>query len=258
MSEAYLWPFGLGVLGAIFGSFIATVAIRWPEERSALVGRSECDGCGRTLSAIELIPLVSWIALRGRCRSCGGRIGPAHPATEAIGLFIGVSAGLVAPGMAGAAGAVFGWLLLAAGAVDLVAFRLPNPVTLALAVTGLMAGTIGLDPPLFDRAIGGIAGFAALWLIARGYRVLRGRDGLGGGDAKLLGAIGLWIGWRTLPVVLLIACVLGIGWALARRMRAQDRLPLGTLLAIGAFAMWLWSASTGCDSLAPCLILLRP
>ncbi len=253
MSEAFLWPFGLGVLGAIFGSFIATVAIRWPDGRSALHGRSHCDGCGRTLSAVELIPLVSWIVLRGRCRCCGGRIGLSHTATEAIGLGIGVAAGIVAPGPAGTAGAMFGWLLLAAGAVDLAAFRLPNPVTLALAVTGLEAGAVAIDPPLFDRAIGGLAGFASLWLVARGYRWLRERDGLGGGDAKLFAGIGLWLGWRALPAVLLIACVLGIGWALARRMRAQDRLPLGTLLAVGAFAMWLWSAWSGCDSLRRCM-----
>ena len=242
MSDVFLWPFGLGVLGLVFGSFIATVAIRWPEGRSALAGRSECDGCGRTLTAIELVPLISYIALRGRCRGCGGRIEPAHPATEAVGLIIGVSAGLSAPGVAGGAGAVFGWLLLTAGAVDLAAFRLPNPVTLALAATGLLGGAIGLEPPLFDRAIGGIAGFASLWLIARSYRAVRGRDGLGGGDARLLGAIGLWLGWRALPAVLLIACVLGLAWALVRRMRPDDRLPLGTLLAVGAFAMWVAAA----------------
>jgi leader peptidase (prepilin peptidase)/N-methyltransferase len=260
MSDALLWPTifwsgVLGVLGLVFGSFIATVAIRWPARRSALSGRSECDGCGRTLTALELVPLVSWIGLRGLCRTCDARIGWSHPLTEALGLAIGVVAGLLAPGLAGAAGAVFGWLLLAAGAVDLAAFRLPNPVTLALAVTGLASGAIGLSPPLFDRACGGIAGFTALWLVATGYRAIRDRDGLGGGDAKLFGAIGLWLGWRALPVVLLIACVLGLAWALLRRMKRDDRLPLGTLLAVGAFALWLWSVTAGCGTSSACLTL---
>lgn len=236
MSDATLWAAGLGLLGLVFGSFIATVAVRWP--RSALAGRSACDGCGRSLSAIELIPLASWIALRGRCRTCGGRIGVSHPVIEALGVLIGATAGALAPGFAGVFGAVFGWLLLAAGAIDLAAFRLPNPITLALAVTGLLGGAAGLDPPLADRAIGGVAGFAALWLIAAGYRRRRGRDGLGGGDAKLLGAIGLWLGWRALPPVLLIACLLGLAWAFARGLRRDDRLPLGTLLAVGGVALW--------------------
>jgi leader peptidase (prepilin peptidase)/N-methyltransferase len=240
MPDAWLWPVGLGVLGAVLGSFIATVAVRWPQERSALTGRSACDGCGRTLGALELVPLFSWIALRGRCRTCGARIASSHVATEAIGLAIGVAAGCVVPGWGGAAGAVLGWLLLTAGAIDRVAYRLPNPVTLTIAVLGLTAGAAGLAPPLFDRAIGGLAGFAALWLIALAYRTLRGRDGLGGGDAKLLGAIGLWVGWRALPWIVIAACVIGLGIAVARRLRSDDRLPFGTLLAPAAFAVWLW------------------
>ena len=246
------WPIALGGLGLIFGSFIATVAVRWPAP--ALAGRSACDGCGRTLSAWELVPLMSWVALRGRCATCRTPIRVAHPTIEAIGLAIGVAAGLVAPGWAGAAGAVFGWLLLAAGAIDLAAFRIPNPVTLAIAVTGLLTGVSGASPPLFDRALGGIVGFAALWLIAAGYRAVRGRDGLGGGDAKLLGGIGLWLGWHALPAVVLIACGLGLAWALARRLRRDDRLPLGTLLAVGAFAMWLWSAWVACGTPGSCPI----
>ena len=244
MSEALVWPIALGILGLVFGSFIATVAIRWPGGRSALAGRSACDGCDRTLSPLELIPLVSWIALRGRCRTCGTSIARSHPATEAIGLAIGVAAGLASPDWAGGAGAIFGWLLLAAGSVDLAAFRLPNPVTLAIAIGGLAGGAIGLAPSLTDRAIGGVAGFAALWLAAAGYRAVRGRDGLGGGDAKLFGAIGLWLGWRALPPTLLIACGLGLMVVIAmtiagRTVRATDRLPLGSLLAVAAFAMWL-------------------
>lgn len=240
MSDAALWPVALGVLGLVFGSFIATVAVRWPH--SALVGRSACDGCGRTLSAWELIPLAGWAAVRGRCATCRVPINRWHPTIEAIGLGIGVGAGVLAPGWAGVAGAAFGWLLLAAGSIDLAAFRLPNAIMLAIAVTGLTTGAIGFAPPILDRAIGGVAGFAALWLLATAYRSFRGRDGLGGGDAKLLGAIGLWLGWRALPAVVLIACGLGLGWALARRLQRDDRLPLGTLLAIGAFAMWLAAA----------------
>ncbi|UUL82767.1 prepilin peptidase [Sphingomonas qomolangmaensis] len=235
-----IWPILLGILGAVFGSFIATVAIRWPQGRSALQGRSACDGCGKSLRAAELVPIVSFVVQRGRCRACGARIALGHPVTEVAGLVIGVSAGLVAPGIEGAAGALLGWLLLALAAIDLAAFWLPNPLVLALAIGGLASGGAGLAPPLSDRAIGGIAGFGVLWLVAFVYRRVRGRMGLGGGDPKLFGAIGLWLGWQALPAVLLAACVLGIAAALLlRRTRASDRLPLGTLLAIGAYGWWL-------------------
>ncbi|HWK34885.1 prepilin peptidase [Sphingomonas sp.] len=240
MSESFAWPALLGVLGLVFGSFIATVAIRWPAGRSALAGRSACDGCARTLGPLELVPLVGYLALRGRCRTCGAEIAPFHPVIESIGALIGLTAGLAAPGWGGVAGAGFGWLLLALAAIDFRAFWLPDGLTAALALAGAAFGA----PPLADRLIGGVAGFAALWLVAAGYRRLRGREGLGGGDAKLFGAIGLWLGWRALPGVLLVACLIGLAVALIRRMRASDRLPLGTLLAAGAFAAWLAGSVT--------------
>ncbi|MFV0625598.1 prepilin peptidase [Sphingomonas sp. ac-8] len=247
MAEPWIWPAALGLLGLVFGSFLATLAIRWPEGRSTLVGRSACDGCGRTLRAVELVPAVSFLAQRGCCRSCGARIAPSHLVVELLGLAIGVAAGLAAPGWAGVAGAVFGWLLLGLGAIDLRAFWLPDPLTAALALLGLAVGFTGLAPSLTDRLIGGVAGFGVLWLVAAAYRRLRGRVGLGGGDPKLFGAIGLWLGWRALPGTLLLACVAGLGVVLVARLAgwrlaAVDRLPLGTLLAPAAFGMWVLGA----------------
>lgn len=237
------WPILLGVLGAVFGSFIATVAIRWPAGQSALGGRSMCDGCSRGLRWFELVPVVSFAALRGRCRTCSARIAAGHVVTELWGAGIGIAAGLVAPGWEGVAGAACGWLLLALGAIDLAAFWLPDVLTGVLAVVALSGGLAGFAPSLPDRLIGGAAGFAALWLVAAGYRRVRGRIGLGGGDPKLFGAIGLWLGWRALPMVLLIASMAGLAvvaiMAIAgRRPAAADRLPLGTLLAGAAFLCW--------------------
>jgi leader peptidase (prepilin peptidase)/N-methyltransferase len=145
----------------------------------------------------------------------------------------------VATGPTAIAGAVFGWLLLAVAAIDAVSYRIPNLLNFAIAVLGLVAGAAGLAPAFDDRLIGGVAGFAALWLVSAGYRYSRGRTGLGGGDVKLLGAIGLWLGWRALPWVVLIACIIGLAWALLRRLKSGDRLPFGTLLAAGAFAAWI-------------------
>lgn len=235
MPETLIWPVGLGMLGLIFGSFIATVAIRWPMERTVLSGRSACDGCGRVLSAHELVPLVAYVALRGRSACCRQRIAPIHPVCEAAGAAIGVVAGAVAPDTAGLVGAILGWQLLQLAALDWRALWLPNILTAALALSGLLLG----EPAITDRLIGGVAGFASLWIVAAGYARWRGREGLGGGDPKLFGAIGLWLGWRALPAVLLLACAMGLAWALIGRLDRDARLPLGTLLALGGFALWI-------------------
>ncbi len=244
MSERLVWALGLGLLGAIIGSFVAALVIRWSDDRSVTRGRSACDSCGTTLRAIELVPLLSALVQRGRCRTCGAAISPVHWRIELAALAIGAVAGWVGAGPVGLAGAVFGWLLLALGALDLLAFWLPDRLTGALAAAGLATG-FWFDPPLADRAIGGAVGFGALWLIAAAYRRLRGRDGMGGGDPKLFGAIGLWLGWQMLPAVLLIASMVGLGVVLAAHLRgravaADTALPFGTLLAIAAYPAWLF------------------
>lgn len=243
MDERWLWAGGLGLLGLIFGSFLATVAVRAPEGRDATRGRSACDACAAPLSARELVPLLSYALLRGRCARCGARISGFHPVMEALGLLIGAVAGALAPGLEGVAGAVFGWQLLLLAALDLRAFWLPNWGTGALALSGLAAGLAGLAPDWGDRLIGGAAGFGLLWLAARGYRAWRGREGLGGGDPKLMGAIGLWLGWAALPMLLLVASLTGLGvvaamMAMGRAPGATTRLPFGIMLAVAGFALW--------------------
>ncbi|SEL89452.1 leader peptidase (prepilin peptidase) / N-methyltransferase [Sphingomonas palmae] len=243
MLPSWLLAVILGVAGAIAGSFLSTIVVRWPADRSVLHGRSACDGCGRTLAAWELIPIVSAIAARGRCRSCGARINPRHTAVEIGCAAIGIVSALATPGLAGIAGAVFGWLLLTLAVLDADEFWLPDPLVAALALTGL-ASANWCQPPLVDRLIGGAGGFALLWLVAAGYRLARGREGLGGGDPKLFGAIGLWLGWRMLPAVLLLAGLIGLGVVLLQIIRgrtvdAQDALPFGTFLGLAAYPAWL-------------------
>jgi leader peptidase (prepilin peptidase)/N-methyltransferase len=237
-------PLLLALLGAIVGSFLATLVVRWTGGRSVVAGRSGCDGCGRTLSAGELVPLVSFALQRGRCRACGARIDPVHPWVEIACLAVGAGAGVVAPWPEAVAGAVFGWLLVTLAALDWRALWLPDRLTATLALGGIGAGMAGVGPDLPDRLIGGAAGFASLWLIARGYRLLRGREGMGGGDPKLFGAIGLWLGWRLLPSVLLLAAMVGLGAVLFQHLRGRSlggdhALPFGTLLAIAAYPAWL-------------------
>lgn len=244
MSELVAWPIALALFGAIVGSFLATIAIRWPEGRSAMRGRSACDGCGRTLRAFEMVPLVSAAVLRGRCRGCDVAIDRRHWQIELAAAMIGALAGVAAPAPVALAGAAFGWLLLVLAALDVAELWLPDALTGALAVAGVATGLLGITPSLADRAIGGAAGFAALWIIAAGYRALRGREGLGGGDPKLFGAIGLWLGWRMLPAVLLLAGLIGLGLVLFAHLRgkavaADHPLPFGAFLAIAAYPAWL-------------------
>lgn len=237
-------PIAFAVLGAIFGSFIGAIVARWPRGESVLSGRSHCDGCGRTLGAAELLPVLSWLAQRGRCRACGAAIGGDALAIEALAAVIGAVAIIVAPGWQGVAGAVFGWLLLALGWIDFRHFWLPDSLTAMLAATGLGLAAAGMGPPLLEAAITGIVPFAALWLVAIIYKAVRGREGLGGGDPKLLGALGFWLGAIGLNVALLLACLLGLVAAgtmalSGRSVTGATRLPLGTLFAIAGYLVWL-------------------
>lgn len=230
------------VMGAIVGSYIATLVQRWGRGEGASTGRSRCDGCGRTLRAWELVPLVSALGSQGRCRTCGAKIDPVHWQVELVAALIGGLALALAPDLRGAALALFGWLLLPLILLDWRHFWLPDRLTGLLAVVGLLAGGYVSQAPLLSRLIGGAAGFLGLWLIALLYRRLRGREGLGGGDPKLLGAIGLWLGWTPLPFVLLLAATIGLLAALPGGLRATRRLPFGTMLGIAAWlvaAFWL-------------------
>jgi leader peptidase (prepilin peptidase)/N-methyltransferase len=235
---------GLAVLGLVAGSFVAAIVVRWPEGRSVSRGRSRCDGCGATLRMRDLMPLASMLVLRGRCRDCGAAIDPVHWRVELAGAAVGAVAGFVAAGPAALAGAVFGWLLLALAALDLRHWWLPDRLTVTLALAAVASWAAGVMPAWNERAIGGAAGLTGLWAIAAVYKRLRGRDGMGGGDPKLFGAIGLWLGWRMLPGVLLLASVIGLGWvglqaARGRRMGGGDAMPFGALLALAAYPAWL-------------------
>ena len=234
-------------LGLIAGSFAAALVMRWPAGRSVMRGRSHCDACDRRLGVVELIPLLGYALARGRCASCAARIDPLHPVMEVLAALAGALALGAAPGWAGAAGALFGWFLLTLAALDLRHRWLPDALTLPLLGLGLAGGAAGLAPGFADRATGAALGFGSLWALAAVYRAARGRDGLGGGDPKLLGAIGAWVGWAVLPDVVLIAAVGGLAGVVAARLggrpvAATDQLPFGTLLAVAGFGVWLAQA----------------
>lgn len=235
------------VLGLIAGSFLATALIRWPKAERVR-GRSRCDSCGEPLRLRDLAPLLSWLASRGRCRRCGGRIDPRHPAMELAAATIGLVAALAHPPALALVSALFGWWLLLIAALDLEHHWLPDRLILPLIPLGLAAAWAGFGPPLGERALAAALGFASLAAIAFAYKRLRGRDGMGGGDPKLMGAIGAWVGAWPLPAILLGAGLIGLAAVAARRLRgeavaAEDRLPLGTLIALAAWPVWLVAAA---------------
>lgn len=228
------------MLGSIAGSFIATLCIRWARGERVARGRSHCDACGSPLAPRDLVPFLSLALAGGRSRCCGVAVDPLHSRVELMAAGLGGLAMALAPDERGAALALFAWLLLPLALLDARHFWLPDRLTVALALAGLVLGQFVSGHALPDRLIGGAVAWASLALLGGLYRRLRGRDGLGMGDAKLFGAIGLWTGWMALAPILLVASLAGLAVAMLAGKAAGDRLPFGTLLAAGAF---LWSAS---------------
>jgi leader peptidase (prepilin peptidase)/N-methyltransferase len=233
--------------GAIVGSFIATLCIRWSRGEQASSGRSACDQCGKYLRPLELVPVLSYAAARGRCKTCGGAISRLHISIELLASLIGGLSLTLSPGWSGAALGVFGLLLLPPAVLDVRHHWLPDRLTLIIAAAGLLVGGYLAGSSLAERLIGGASGFAVLEALRQAYRKVRAREGLGAGDPKLLGAIGCWLGWTALPLVLLVASTGGLAVAVALRLRRKDRLPFGAALALAA---WTTSAAmVGSDSL---------
>ncbi len=157
---------------------------------------------------------------------------------------IGAVSFAISPGVSGAVGALFGWILVALAALDLRHFWLPDRLVLVLILLSIASWWLGLAPSGPDRLFGALGGYAALAIVALSYRRLRKREGLGAGDAKLFGALGAMLGWQSLPLILVGACTVGLLFVAFRlaggnKVQLADRLPLGALLAFAAFPAWI-------------------
>lgn len=235
-------PIVLAVILAPFvGSFLGVVIRRWPAGRSIIRGRSRCESCDRPLGPAELVPVLSFLRQRGRCRWCGNAIDPDHLRIELAATVPPLILWIVAPPLSpapAAAGAAAGWTLLALGFIDWRVGLLPDALTLPLAVAAL-GWTAWTDPPaLADHAVAAIAGWALLAGLGALYRRVRGRAGLGGGDAKLFAAGGAMVGLEGLGPVLLIASLLALLQAYVRHGRRADgstSVPFGPALAAAIF-----------------------
>lgn len=247
-APGWLWP----VLASPFiGSFLGVLVKRVPEGRPVVAGRSACDECGHKLEPLDLIPIASWLVLQGRCRHCGANI-TAQPLLIELGaLLVAVWAASVSDGLPLWAGCILGWTLLTLAAIDFRDGILPDVLTLPLIVLGLGATYLLTPWALLDSAIGAVAGFVLFAAIRWLYRRLRGREGLGLGDAKLLAAGGAWLGWDGLPSVVLIGAGAGLVLALIMSRRGGEqltlnqRIPFGPALCLGIWLVWLYGPLTG-------------
>ncbi len=230
----------LVILGAIWGSFAAALCYRWPLGEGVMRGRSHCDHCGKTLGVHELVPLLSYAVQGGKCWSCRAGISPINPLIELLCAALGFLAALSFDGYAAIAAAMFFWLMVPLIILDWRHLWLPNALTLLLAVLGLLMGELFSQANVETRLIGGVMGYAILQGIRLAFQRLRGVEGMGGGDPKLLGAIGLWVGWQILPAIILVASVIGLlhflGTALQKSPSAT-RFPFGSYLAISTITI---------------------
>lgn len=233
------------VVAPFIGSFLGVLIRRLPRGEPVVLSRSRCEACARPLRPAELVPLLSHALLRGRCRRCRAPIASFHWKVELAALAVAAWA-VLAAGETGAVGkawadCVLGWTLLALAWIDLEHGRLPDVLTLPLVVAGLLATWL-LEPwAILDHAIGAIAGYAAFRLVSIGYRAWRGREGLGGGDAKLLAAAGAWVGWQAIDLVVVLGALASLAAVLLMRrpgrvLTGATSLPFGPGLALG---LWL-------------------
>lgn len=207
------------------------------------VPRSACPGCGRAIRAIENVPLVSWAALRGRCAGCGTRISARYPLVEALaGLGAMAAASHFGFGAAALGAMLFVWAAIALAFIDQATGYLPDDITLPLMWGGLLLNAAGAFVPLQEAVVGAAAGYLILWSINASFRALRGIDGMGYGDFKMTAAVGAFVGWKYLFLVVLLSSCLGLLFGvlqMATARRGWDlmfRFHFGPCIAIAGIA----------------------
>ena len=258
MNDNLVWALA-GVLGLIIGSFLNVVIYRLPRmvlhehdkdkqapTLSLSFPRSHCPHCGHTLSAWELVPVLSFVALRGRCRQCHTPISWAYPVTELLNAALWVLCiAHYGPTPQGWSAAVYASALLALARIDQQTTLLPDALTLPLLWAGLAVSSLGwTDTTLHDALWGAMFGYGLFWSLDWLYLKLRGQHGLGGGDAKLLAALLAWLGWSALVNVLLLASLSALLIVFVQRLlgRLQPRaqIPFGPYLAMAGMVMIIY------------------
>jgi leader peptidase (prepilin peptidase) / N-methyltransferase len=268
LTDPLVAAFVSGIVGLCVGSFLNVVIHRlpkmldhgWRAQCAELSGellselppynlitpRSQCPACGHRIGALENIPVVSYLFLRGRCSACAAPISARYPIVELLTGTLTVAAVLrFGATPAAAAACLFLWSLIALTFIDFDTQLLPDTITLPLLWSGLLANVAGFVPgvSLRDAVIGAIAGYVALWTVYWLFKLIRGKEGMGYGDFKLLSALGAWLGWQMLPLIVLLSsfvgAIIGIGLVVFKGRDHQVPLAFGPYLAIaGVIALF--------------------
>ena len=216
-----------------------------PPAYNLVVPRSACPACGHEITAVENIPVISYLALRGKCRGCGTKISARYPAVEAL---TAVLSGLVAWhfgfGLAGCSALLLLWALVALTFIDADTQLLPDSITLPLLWLGLIVNLNHGFTDINSAVLGAIFGYLSLWSIYWLFKLITKKEGMGYGDFKLLAALGAWLGWQKLLLIILLSsvvgAVVGIVLIILARMGRNVPLPFGPYLAMAGFIALLW------------------
>lgn len=209
--------------------------------------RSACPDCGHTIGALENIPVLSWLWLRGRCSACGARISARYPVVELLVALLSTAAAWKWGVSLQTLGAVMlVWALIALAFIDLDTTLLPDSITLPLLWLGLVFNLGGQFVAIEDAVIGALAGYLVLWSVYWLFKLATGKEGMGYGDFKLLAALGAWLGWQMLPAILLLSSVVGaaVGVAMIVLVKHDHRVPIpfGPYLAGGGVVALFFGA----------------
>jgi leader peptidase (prepilin peptidase)/N-methyltransferase len=215
------------------------------EPLSLATPRSRCPACGHAISALENIPLISWLVLRGRCSACQAPISVRYPIVEALtGLLSAFIAWHFGFAWMTAGALLFLWAMVALTFIDMDTQLLPDSITLPLLWTGLLFNLGNVFTDLSSAVIGAVAGYLSLWLVYWGFKLATGKEGMGYGDFKLLGAIGAWLGWQMLPLTILLSsfvgAIVGIVLIVIARRGRNVPIPFGPYLATAGVIALLW------------------
>lgn len=217
------------------------------ERFNLLVPRSRCPACGQRISALQNIPVISWLVLRGRCTKCGTGISAMYPAVELIaGLGAAWSAWKFGFGLAAVGAMVFVWCTIALAIIDQRTGLLPDEITLSLLWFGILLNAWATFVPLQDAVIGAAGGYLFLWLVYWGFKLIFRKEGMGYGDFKMNAAVGAFLGWKLLPIVILISSIVGIVFGIAQMFVAKRgwqwgfKFHFGPYIAVAGIVAMFW------------------
>lgn len=262
-----VFTLSFGVVGLLVGSFLNVVIHRLPkmmerdwrcqcaelrgeevpdsEALSLAKPRSRCPQCGHPITALENIPVISWIVLRGKCSACKTPISPRYPIVEALtGLLSAYAAAHFGHGWVAGGSILLIWGLIALTFIDFDTQLLPDSITLPLLWAGLLFNLFGTFTDLQSSVIGAMGGYLSLWSVYWGFKLATGKEGMGYGDFKLLAALGAWLGWQILPLTILLSslvgAVVGICLIILAKHGRNVPIPFGPYLAAAGLLALFW------------------